>query len=1361
MSIRQEDSWVRHAKFGVVMLFITFGFGILSENICQKAEPVLQTTFTTVAPRASDPSSFISMWDTTRITSWSSLSNQVKLPLYSGGTYNFNVNWGDGTSNTITAWNQAEVTHTYAATGIYTINITGTINGFRFNDEGDKLKILDIQQWGNLKLGNLDGYFLGCRYLNVTATDAPNLEETTSLKWMFTYCYDFNGDIGHWDVSHVVNMTAMFGDCTTFNQDISGWNVSSVTDMRWMFSDAYLFNCSIGGWDVSHVVNMHYMFNHAEVFNQDIGGWNVSRATNMYRMFAYAQAFNQDIGDWNVSSVTRMEMMFYSANAFDQDISRWNVTKVTTMASMFAGTPSFNQDISQWNVSMVTTMASMFAGALSFNQDISQWNVSMVTTMASMFSGALSFYQDISRWNVTKVTTMASMFIGAGLSTIDYDKLLVAWSKLNLRTNVPFGAGSSKYTPNSPASIGRQKLTNSTINGGFAWVITDGGIQPDIQLPTWNQQPQNQILLLPNSFSYDVNASDNAAIHRYWVNDTTHFQANPATGIITNITTLALGTYHLRIYVNDTNGNVINANITVQVVEDVPPTWDQAPQNQIIPIRTNFLYNINASDNGIIDRYWLNDTTHFQINPTTGLITNTTTLNPGTYHLAIHVNDTCGNEISAAISITVVDNISPTWTETPQNQSIPVKTSFIYNVNATDNWALDRYWLNNTAHFQIDPATGVITNKTALNPGVHHLSIHVNDTHGNDINANITITVVDTIPPAWVQVPQNQARFASTSFTYDVNATDNWALDCYWLNDTVHFQINPTTGLISNKSVLGGGVYHLSIHVNDTCGNDLNANITITITDDMNPAWIQTPQNKIVQVETNFVYDVNASDNTAVDRYWLNDTTQFQINPASGLIINTTTLVFGSYHLMIHVNDTNGNEIAKAITISVVDSIAPTWLQSPQNRVLPVLTSFTHDVNASDNWAVDKYWINDTTRFQVNPANGLITNKTLLPPALYHLRISVNDTSGNVLSTTITITVVDSVAPAWVQTPQNRNNLASTSFVYDVNASDNWAIHRYWLNDTTRFQVNPTTGVITYIGSVTSLAVYHVMISVNDTSGNTISASITITNVDDVLPTWNSMPQNRTVYIGHNFQYFVTASDNVHVGRYWLDENYHFAITQGGLIENLDALALGDYSIIIHVNDTSGNVISVSVTISVVREPTPDDVPFYTQPWFYIVVIGAVIGLGVVMGLGRKGKKNKPRDANTLKGDVKGAKASGPSPAPPGVPGRDATALTRAPPAAMVTGQNAPTTAPVAIPAIATPSTATMFCPTCSQRTSVPNPVDLATVTCGTCNGPLSRLISCPHCKGELFIDKDFYTNHGGSQIACSTCNKQFVLRFD
>ena len=77
---------------------------------------------------------FSAVWDTEKA---GSATKTIILPIT--GTYT--VNWGDGKTNTSVA------THVYNATGNYTINITNIAEtGFRFNNGGDKLKIITINQ---------------------------------------------------------------------------------------------------------------------------------------------------------------------------------------------------------------------------------------------------------------------------------------------------------------------------------------------------------------------------------------------------------------------------------------------------------------------------------------------------------------------------------------------------------------------------------------------------------------------------------------------------------------------------------------------------------------------------------------------------------------------------------------------------------------------------------------------------------------------------------------------------------------------------------------------------------------------------------------------------------------------------------------------------------------------------------------------------------------------------------------------------------------------------------------------------------------------------------------------------------------
>ncbi|MFX1477406.1 MAG: BspA family leucine-rich repeat surface protein [Promethearchaeota archaeon] len=362
-----------------------------------------------------DTKTFTSVWDTRNNEYGGSGRDQIILPLESNGTYNFEVDWGDGTNNTITSWNQPEVNHTYDSEGVYIIKILGDINGWSFNDGGDHDKLLEITQWGDLHLGNTGSYFLGCENLIITASDILNLTGTTNLARAFMGCYNIDqvNNMNNWDVSSVTNMNRMFHFATNFNQDISNWDVSSVTDMQSMFWSAGSFNQDIGNWDVSSVTDMRYMFRSAGSFNQDIGDWDVSSVTDMLHMFGGASAFNQDIGNWDVSSVTTMFYMFGGATAFNQDIGNWDVSSVTNMYHMFYNAINFNQDISSWDVSSVTDMESMFQSAIAFNQDIGSWDVSSVTDMSDMFRDAINFNQNIGSWDTSSVINMGGMFYEA------------------------------------------------------------------------------------------------------------------------------------------------------------------------------------------------------------------------------------------------------------------------------------------------------------------------------------------------------------------------------------------------------------------------------------------------------------------------------------------------------------------------------------------------------------------------------------------------------------------------------------------------------------------------------------------------------------------------------------------------------------------------------------------------------------------------------------------------------------------------------------------------------------------------------------------------------------------------------------
>lgn len=393
----------------------------------------------------------------------SSTATQFRLPLVNGGTYNCVVYWGDGTSSTITTWNQAETTKTYATAGTYSISITGTLSGWRFVNTGDRLKILKIKWWGiNFRLGATDQHFSGCSNLDLSEVeDVLDLTGTTSLSVTFGDCLSLTevNNINQWDTSNITTFYRTFYGARNFNSNIGNWDTSKVTTMQEMFtSGGGKFNQPIGNWNTSSVNNMRSMFVGQKDFNQNINtkevtvngntyiAWDVLNVAggNMEFMFNCTAteggpgSFNQPIDNWNISKITSLRGMLQGHTEFNQNVNTkqvtvggktyiaWDTSLVNNMQGfMNAGSGAvgkFNQPVGNWNTTNVTNMNALFQNQRLFNQDIdtkvvtvggstyTAWNVSNVTNMQTTLSTSSAapgvFNQPIGNWNTSKVTNL-------------------------------------------------------------------------------------------------------------------------------------------------------------------------------------------------------------------------------------------------------------------------------------------------------------------------------------------------------------------------------------------------------------------------------------------------------------------------------------------------------------------------------------------------------------------------------------------------------------------------------------------------------------------------------------------------------------------------------------------------------------------------------------------------------------------------------------------------------------------------------------------------------------------------------------------------------------------------------------------
>jgi len=392
--------------------------------------------------------SFLFVFSVKTDNSGTSNNDQFTLPLTTSSNLDITVEWGDGNTDNITSHTANEVTHTYASSGEYIIKIDGTLRGFQFNGQGDKLKIKNVSNWGVMGFDK-KASFNGCANLTCTAVDAVTVI-SNSLQSTFLNCTNFNGAIGNWDVSNVTNFRNMFS-ASSFNNDISAWsiNTSANIDMTQMFLGT--------------------------TFNQDISSWNTSRVTNMSSMFrtfsGVEQTFNQDISSWDVSNVTNFSSMFRDNEAFNQNLNSWDVSSCFNFAQMFQGCNIFNQPLSNWNMSSATSINQMFRNSLAFNQDLSSWDVSNVISFYGAFRNADNYDQNLGSWDLSSATSIADFLRDSdGLSTNNYDSTLEGWANTGVPNGLTCNFGGSKYTSGGTAEAARNTLINT-----YNWTIIDGG----------------------------------------------------------------------------------------------------------------------------------------------------------------------------------------------------------------------------------------------------------------------------------------------------------------------------------------------------------------------------------------------------------------------------------------------------------------------------------------------------------------------------------------------------------------------------------------------------------------------------------------------------------------------------------------------------------------------------------------------------------------------------------------------------------------------------------------------------------------------------------------------------------------------
>lgn len=381
------------------------------------------------------------------------------------------VDWGDGNITTnMATFDDARWTHTFTGgAGPYTVRITGTFKGFRFAAGGDRQKITDISQWGQLQLVNNGQAFNGCSNLDISATDILDITGITSFLLCFANC----------------------GSLTDI-PSLEDWNFESMLSIFGMFTFSFLFNGTVEGMNIINVVNMQETFSFTSSFNQPVENLPTGNVTNFQNCFVNS-AFNQPVNGLDTSSATRMLGMFQNAFNFDQPVSNFNTGSIANFDAFLRNT-QFDQDLSTLDFSSTTSMVNFLTNVTlstaNYNAFLLSLDVQSVQSSVSFDGGDSTF--DSTRIAVTSITSSGNVATATtpdphGLSTSDrmvmfgaapggYNQpAIVTVTSPTTFTYPVAGPLSSPATGTITCEIDPPAVARRSLQLNDGWTIVDGG----------------------------------------------------------------------------------------------------------------------------------------------------------------------------------------------------------------------------------------------------------------------------------------------------------------------------------------------------------------------------------------------------------------------------------------------------------------------------------------------------------------------------------------------------------------------------------------------------------------------------------------------------------------------------------------------------------------------------------------------------------------------------------------------------------------------------------------------------------------------------------------------------------------------
>jgi parallel beta-helix repeat protein len=161
--------------------------------------------------------------------------------------------------------------------------------------------------------------------------------------------------------------------------------------------------------------------------------------------------------------------------------------------------------------------------------------------------------------------------------------------------------------------------------------------------------------------------------------------------------------------------------------------------------------------------------------------------------------------------------------------------------------------------------------------------------------------------------------FGSTPMTIELGAFAVFPQSYQIEIDDAPFESDDWDGenITIDVNSLSPGIYGLNLTISHMLGFSISDTMSFLIAENTPPEWVITPTDQVINEGELFSYQINATDDSAIAGYAINDTVHFAID-STGLITNIVPLTAGVYYLTVTAIDIYDNEIQAVFKVTVL-----------------------------------------------------------------------------------------------------------------------------------------------------------------------------------------------------------------------------------------------------------------------------------------------------------------------------------------------------------------------------------------------------------------------------------------------------------